>query len=200
MGTASSSRSTSRSRRLESLTGRYAFARSQQVFPLGGLGFGAGSRLPQFAQSSPTRVQLVSASLLSTLSATQDQRSAFRLQPLPHVVQCARCELRSGQLRHCDCPVQHGDRQDRVAGNRFRWDVRKPGSQRVQHSARAHQPEFPDPRQLHLAEGTPHDEVWRRVRRASISSFNDNLERGLFSFGFDTSSLALCPGESAGSC
>ena len=50
------------------VTGRYAFARSQQVFPLGGLGFGAGSRLPQFAQSSPTRVQLVSASLLSTLS------------------------------------------------------------------------------------------------------------------------------------
>src|SRR5947209_5029249 len=33
----------------ESLTGRYAFARSQQVFPLGGLGFGAGSRLPEFA-------------------------------------------------------------------------------------------------------------------------------------------------------
>ena len=42
----------------ESLTGRYALARSQQVFPLGGLGFGAGSRLPQSAQSSPTRVQI----------------------------------------------------------------------------------------------------------------------------------------------
>ena len=57
----------------ESLTGRYAFARSQQVFPLGGLGFGAGSRLPQFAQTSPTRVQLVSASLLSTLWVRQGQ-------------------------------------------------------------------------------------------------------------------------------
>src|SRR5947209_4836375 len=55
----------------ESLTGRYALARSQQVFPLGGLGFGAGSRLPQFAQTSPTRVQLVSASLLSSLSSTK---------------------------------------------------------------------------------------------------------------------------------
>src|SRR6476646_6017284 len=50
-----------------SLTGRYALARSQQVFPLGGLGFGAGSRLPEFAQTSPTRVQLASASLFSTL-------------------------------------------------------------------------------------------------------------------------------------
>ena len=61
-------------------------ARSQQVFPLGGLGFGAGSRLPQFAQTSPTRVQFVSLSLLSTLGPNQDQRSALRLQPLPHVV------------------------------------------------------------------------------------------------------------------
>src|SRR6202011_774060 len=61
----------------ESLTGRYAFARSQQVFPLGGLGFGAGSRLPQFAQSSPTRVQLVSLSLLSTLSPTRINEVRF---------------------------------------------------------------------------------------------------------------------------
>ena len=61
----------------ESLTGRYAFARSQQVFPLGGLGFGAGSRLPQFAQSSPTRVQLVSISLLSTLSPVKINEVRF---------------------------------------------------------------------------------------------------------------------------
>src|SRR5437660_2670702 len=61
----------------ESLTGRYALARSQQVFPLGGLGFGAGSRLPQFAQTSPTRVQLVSASLLSTLSSTKINEVRF---------------------------------------------------------------------------------------------------------------------------
>lgn len=53
----------------ELFSGRYAFAQSFQQFPLGGLGFGAGSRLPQFAQTSPTRVQLISLSLLSTLSA-----------------------------------------------------------------------------------------------------------------------------------
>jgi hypothetical protein len=54
----------------EHLTGRYAFAQSSQVFPLGSPGgFGAGSRLPQFAQTSPARVQVVSASLLSVLSA-----------------------------------------------------------------------------------------------------------------------------------
>jgi hypothetical protein len=52
----------------ELLTGRYAFAQSYQIFPFGSPGgYGTGSRLPQFAQTSPTRVQVVSASLLSSL-------------------------------------------------------------------------------------------------------------------------------------
>ncbi|MGH9677570.1 MAG: hypothetical protein ACRD36_10755, partial [Candidatus Acidiferrum sp.] len=54
------------------LTGRYAFGQSDQVFPLGSLGgFGSGSRLAAFAQQSPTRVQVVSLSLLDTVSATR---------------------------------------------------------------------------------------------------------------------------------
>lgn len=53
----------------ELLTGRYAFAQNYQVFPFGSPGgYGTGSRLPQFAQTSPTRVQVVSGSLLSSLS------------------------------------------------------------------------------------------------------------------------------------
>ncbi|HXM19827.1 MAG TPA: carboxypeptidase regulatory-like domain-containing protein [Terriglobales bacterium] len=53
----------------ELLTGRYAFGQSNQIFPFGSPGgFGAGSRLPQFAQTSPARVQVVSVSLLSSLS------------------------------------------------------------------------------------------------------------------------------------
>lgn len=62
----------------EQLTGRYAFSRSDQIFPLGSPGgFGDGSRLPQFAQTSPARVQVVSASLLSTLSATKINEVRF---------------------------------------------------------------------------------------------------------------------------
>jgi Carboxypeptidase regulatory-like domain/TonB-dependent Receptor Plug Domain len=50
---------------------RYAFGQNQQEFPFGSLGgFGSGSRLAPFAQISPTRVQVLSASLLSTASAT----------------------------------------------------------------------------------------------------------------------------------
>ncbi len=62
----------------ELLTGRYAFARNYQVFPFGSPGgFGAGSRLPQFAQTSPTRVQVVSVSLLSSLSASRINEIRF---------------------------------------------------------------------------------------------------------------------------
>jgi hypothetical protein len=61
----------------ESLTGRYAFSQSSQVFPLGGLGSFAASRLAQFAQTSPARVQVVSVSLLSTLSPTKINEERF---------------------------------------------------------------------------------------------------------------------------
>ena len=62
----------------ELITARYAFARNYQEFPFGSPGgYGAGSRLAQFAQTSPTRVQVVSASLLSTLSATRINEVRF---------------------------------------------------------------------------------------------------------------------------
>src|SRR5579859_5151458 len=62
----------------EMLTGRYAFSQNSQVFPFGSVGgYGAGSRLPLFAQTSPTRVQVVSLSLLSTLSATRINEVRF---------------------------------------------------------------------------------------------------------------------------
>jgi len=62
----------------ELLTGRYAFAQSDQVFPFGSPGgFGTGSRLPQFAQTSPARVQVVSLSWLSTLSESKINEVRF---------------------------------------------------------------------------------------------------------------------------
>src|SRR6202166_1271799 len=55
-----------------SLSGRYAFGQSDQVFPLGSLGgFGSGSRLANFAQISPTRVQVISLNWLTTFSPTK---------------------------------------------------------------------------------------------------------------------------------
>lgn len=60
------------------LTGRYAFARNYQVFPFGSPGgYGTGSRLAAFSQTSPTRVQVLSLSLLSTLSPAKINEVRF---------------------------------------------------------------------------------------------------------------------------
>src|SRR5258706_3343186 len=60
------------------LSGRYAFGQSDQVFPLGSLdGFGSGSRLASFAQISPTRVQVISLNWLATFSSTKYNEVRF---------------------------------------------------------------------------------------------------------------------------
>jgi len=57
---------------------RYAFGQNQQEFPFGSLGgFGSGSRLAPFSQISPTRVQVLSTSLLSTLSPSRINELRF---------------------------------------------------------------------------------------------------------------------------
>jgi hypothetical protein len=62
----------------EQFSVRYAYDSGHQVFPLGSLGgFGSGSRVAQFAQVSPTRVQVVSASLVSTLSTSKINEVRF---------------------------------------------------------------------------------------------------------------------------
>ncbi|HKM66942.1 MAG TPA: TonB-dependent receptor [Candidatus Acidoferrum sp.] len=61
-----------------SLSGRYAFGRSDQVFPLGSLGgYGSGSRLANFEQISPTRVQVVSLNWLTTFSTERYNEVRF---------------------------------------------------------------------------------------------------------------------------
>jgi hypothetical protein len=62
----------------EQITGRYAFSQSDQVFPFGSPGgFGTGSRLAAFAQTSPARVQVVSLSFLSTLGDSKINEVRF---------------------------------------------------------------------------------------------------------------------------
>ena len=62
----------------ESFAARYAFGNDNQTFPFGSLGGGgSGSRLAPFAQISPTRVNVFSASLLSTLGASHVNELRF---------------------------------------------------------------------------------------------------------------------------
>jgi hypothetical protein len=176
----------------ESLTGRYAFARSQQVFPLGGLGFGAGSRLPQFAQSSPTRVQLISFSLLSTLSA--------------HKIN----EIRFGYSRYrTSFDSLNAGFDPSTLGPNFDVGTGKLGLPEIDFSGlfdNLGASAFSIPRgrtsqsfqildNFTWVKGRHTIKFGGEFRRALIDSFNDNLERGLFSFGSeDPSTLNVCPG------
>ena len=178
----------------ESLTGRYAFARSQQVFPLGGLGFGAGSRLPLFAQSSPTRVQLVSVSLLSSLTPTKINEVRFG-----H----SRYRTSFTSLDANTDPASFG-----TAAVSFNLGTGKLGLPEIDFGGTFENlgaSAFSIPRGRTSQSFQILDNfTWIKVRhtikfggeyrRAAISSFNDNLERGLFSFG--NSNSTLCPGLS----
>jgi len=176
----------------ESVTGRYAFARSQQVFPLGGLGFGAGSRLPQFAQSSPTRVQLVSASLLSTLSSAKINEVRFgysryrtsfssldNVDPAAFGTTAVPFNLGTGKLGLPE--IDFGGTFDNLGSSAFSIPRGRTSQS------------FQILDNFTWLKGRHTVKFGGEYRRASISSFNDNLERGLFSFGPEsTANLALC--------
>jgi hypothetical protein len=175
----------------ESLTGRYAFARSQQVFPLGGLGFGAGSRLPQFAQSSPTRVQLVSVSLLSTLSPVKINEVRFgysryrtsfnsldNVDPASFGTGAVPFNLGTGKLGLPE--IDFGGTFDNLGSSAFSIPRGRTSQS------------FQILDDFTWLKGRHTIKFGGEYRRASISSFNDNLERGLFSFG--STNLTLCPG------
>lgn len=63
---------------VHSIVGRYAYGDDYQIYPLGSLGgFGSGSRIGAFSQTSPTRVQVGSASWLSVFNPTHINEVRF---------------------------------------------------------------------------------------------------------------------------
>ena len=179
----------------ESLTGRYALARSQQVFPLGGLGFGAGSRLPEFAQTSPTRVQLASGSWLTSLNATHINEVRFGY---------SRYRTSFAGLDGNSDPASFG-----TSAFPFNLGSGKLGLPEIDFNGTFENlgaSGFSIPRgrvsqsyqildNFTWLKGRHTIKFGGEYRRASISSYNDNLERGIFAFyGEDPSTFALCPG------
>ena len=180
----------------ESLSARYAFASSQQQFPLGGLGFGAGSRLAQFSQSSPTRVQLVSASLLTTLSSTRINEVRFgysRYRTSFHALD-ANVDYSSPDLNFATGKsglpeIDFDGTFDNLGATAFSIP-RGRTSQTFQILDN-----------FTWVKGRHTIKFGGEFRRAAIDSFNDNLERGQFSFGAeDPTTLAACQGTPLPGC
>jgi len=169
----------------ELLTGRYAFARNHQVFPLGSPGgFGAGSRLAAFSQTSPTRVQVFSASLLSTLSSSRIN------------------EVRFGYSRYTTSFSSLNAGYDPVA-NGLNLGTGKLGLPEFDFTGIENLGAigFSVPRGrtsqsfqiLDNFSWLRGKHTWKfggEFRRATISNFNDNLERGIFQF---TAGIGLDP-------
>ena len=173
----------------ETLSGRYAYASSQQTFPLGGFGFGAGSRLPQFVQESPTRVQLVSLSLLSTLSSSKINEVRFGYSRY-------RTSFASGdQVDPSTLGIDFGTGKLGLPEIDFGGTFDNLGTTGFSVPRGRTSQSFQILDNFTVMSGRHTIKFGGEYRRASISSFNDNLERGLFSFSANTSVLTLCPGS-----
>ena len=169
----------------ELVTGRYAFSQSDQVFPFGSPGgFGTGSRLPDFAQTSPARVQVLSVSLLSTLR--------------PSLIN----EVRFGYSRYRTSFSSLNANYDPVA-NGLNLGTGKLGLPEFDFTGIENLGAigFSVPRGRTSQTYQILDNVtWLRgkhavkfggeFRRAAIENFNDNLERGIFQF---TAGIGLDP-------
>src|SRR5215467_13316550 len=177
----------------ESFSVRYAYAGSQQTFPLGGLGFGAGSRLPQFAQTSPTRVQLASGSWLSTISASKINEVRFgysryrtsfagldgNTDPASYGTSASPFDIGSGKLGLPE--IDFNGTFENLGASGFSIP-RGRVSQSYQMLDN-----------FTWLKGRHTIKFGGEYRRASISSFNDNLARGIFAFfGEDPSSFSAC--------
>jgi hypothetical protein len=172
----------------ESLSGRYAYASSQQVFPLGGLGTLSASRLPQFAQQSPTRVQLVSVSLLSTLSPAKINEVRFgysryrtSFTALDSNFDPASLGINFGTGKLGLPEIDFGGIFDNLGATAFSIPRGRTSQS------------FQILDNLTWAKGRHTFKFGGEYRRALIDSFNDNLERGGIVFGTNNS-LSNDPG------
>ncbi len=158
------------------LTGRYAFGQSNQVYPLGSLGgYGSGSRLSSFEQTSPTRVQVVSASLLTTFSPT-------RLN-----------ELRFGYSRFRTSFSSVDQLDPTTLGNGFDFGNGKPGLPEIDFNGDLENlgtSGYSVPRgrvsetfqildNFTMVQGHQTFKFGYEFHRYDVQSFNDNLERGI---------------------
>jgi hypothetical protein len=178
----------------ESLTGRYALARSQQTFPLGGLGFGAGSRLPEFAQTSPTRVQLFSASLLSTLTTTRLNEVRFGYSRYRTSFSALDANSDPASFGTSAVPFNLGTGKLGLPEIDFGGAFENLGASAFSIPRGRTSQSFQILDNFTWIKGRHTIKFGGEYRRAVIDSFNDNLERGLFSFGSDPSSFSQCPG------
>jgi hypothetical protein len=172
----------------EQVSGRYAFARSEQVFPLGSQGgFGDGSRLPQFAQTSPARVQVISGSLLSSLSTTRINEIRFGYSRYRTSFSSLDANFDPASLG-----LDFGNGKLGLPEFDFSVPIENLGATGFSIPRGRTSQSYQILDNFTWLHGRHTFKFGGEYRRAAIENFNDNEERGIFSFGPDPSVLGPC--------
>jgi len=176
----------------ELITGRYAFGQSNQSFPLGSQGgFGKGSRLPEFAQTSPARVQVASFSWLSTLSATSinEVRVGYSRYRTSFSSVDLNQKFDPASLGTTQFPFNLGTGKLGLPELDFSGGIENLGAQgfSVPRGRTSETYQFLD--NFTWLHGKHTFKFGGEFRWAAVDNFNDNLERGILSFGSDNSSF-----------
>ncbi|HLB88260.1 MAG TPA: hypothetical protein VJK29_11465, partial [Terriglobales bacterium] len=160
-----------------------------QIFPLGNNGgFGKGSRLPQFAQTSPTCTQVVSLSLLSTLASSKINevrfgysryRTSFSSLDANFDPASIGLDFGTGKLGLPEFDFSTSSLENLGA---IGFSVPRGRTSQT----------FQILDNLTWLRGKHTFKFGGEFRRAAINNFNDNLERGIFSFSPDPTTLTPC--------
>lgn len=165
----------------ESLFANYVYSSSDQRFPLGGLGYGAGSRIAQFAQVSPTKVQVVSAGLLSTLNGGKLNELRFGYSRYTTSFAGADANFNPASIG-----LNLGNGKTGLPEIDFGGIIENLGASAysIPRGRTSHTTQLLD--NFFLSKGKHSIKFGAEYRRAVVDSYNDNLERGLLSVNFET--------------
>jgi len=163
----------------EQITARYAFSQSDQVFPFGSPGgFGTGSRLPQFAQTSPARVQVFSASLLSTVTSSKINEIRFGYSRY-------RTSFSSLNANFDPASIGLNFGTGKLGLPEFDFtDIENLGAIGFSVPRGRTSQTYQILDNLTWLHGKHTVKFGGEFRRAAIQNFNDNVERGIFQFSF----------------
>ena len=161
---------------IHSFAARYAFGQNQQTFPFGSLGgFGSGSRLAPFAQISPTRVQVFSASLLSAF-ATHVNELRFGYNRFRNSFKTADSNFNPSSIG-----LNFNSGHTGLPEIDFEGVVENLGATAFSIPRARFSQTFQLLDNFSWVRGVHTFKFGGEYRRAAVNAFNDNLERGLTS-------------------
>lgn len=159
----------------------YVYSSSNQRFPLGGLGYGAGSRLSDFTQVSPTKVQVASAGLLSTFG--NSSLNELRLGYSRYRTSFAGADA---GFNPASIGLDLGDDKNGLPEIDFDGLVENLGASAysIPRARTSQTAQLLD--NFSFTQGKHTLKLGAEYRRAIVNSYNDNLERGLLDVNSET--------------